>query len=158
MRTDRAVVAATVVVLVGAAVAAGPLFGLSLTSSGPADPGTGSMDATVEEIPQRGSLSAKNYGDGGYTLRGAPALVSVDAVSGRPYLSYTLAVPELKYSTTSLTPVGASGRHRLSMEPSTLSAEKVDRERYNGTVSIHVIDDDGRRLLAETEVTVEVRE
>lgn len=158
MRTDRAAIAATVVVLVGAAVAAGPLVGLPLTDSEPADPGTGSIDATVEEVPRSGSLEAKNYGDGGYTLRGSPALVSVDSISGRPYLSYTLAVPGLGYSTTSLTPVAETGQHRLRMSSSTLSADEVDHERYDGTVSIHVIDDDGRRLLVETGVTVEVRE
>jgi hypothetical protein len=158
MRAERAVVAGTVAAIVGVAVVSGPLVGLSLPGSEPAQAGSGSVDATVEEPPERGILEPKEYDEEGYSLRGEPVLVSLEAVFGRPYLSYSLSVPELNHSTTSLTVFEESGRYRLEMRPSTLPADRVDADSYDGTVSIHVIDGDGRRLLVETEVTIEVRE
>jgi hypothetical protein len=158
MRSDRAAVAATAVVLVGAAVVSGPLLGFSLTSSEPAAPGTGSADVTVEDVPERGTLEAKNYGEGGYSLRGPPIQLSIEDVSGRPYFSYSLSVPGLNHSTTSLTVVEEAGRHRLTMRPSTIPADRIEADSYDGTIEIHVIDDGGQRRLGATEVTVEVRE
>lgn len=158
MRADRVAVAATVVVLVGVAVASGPLFGFSLTSPEPAAAGTGSANATVEDAPTRGTLEPKSYGEGGYDLQGPPVLISLEDVSGRPYLSYSLSVPALNHSTTSLTVIEEAGRYRLTMEPSTLPADRVEADSYDGTVEIHVIDDEGRRRVDETEVTVEVVE
>jgi hypothetical protein len=158
MRAERVVVAATVVMIVGVAVVSGPLFGFSLPGSESAQAGTGSVDATVEEPPERGVLEPKEYGGEGYGLRGEPVLVSLEAVSGRPYLSYSLSVPGLNHSTTSLTVFQEPGQYRLEMRPSTLPSDRVDADSYEGTVSVHVIDGDGRRLLLETEVTVEVQE
>lgn len=157
MGAERLVVGATVVVLVGIAVAAGPLVGLPILSPVPADPGTGSMTATVEESPGRATLEEKTYGDGDYSLRGPRVLVSIEALSGRPYLSYTIEVPALGHQTTSLTVVEEAGQHRLRMKPSTVPGDEVTDERYQGTISIHVIDDDGRRSIHENDVTVEVR-
>lgn len=158
MRAERVVVGATVLLLVGLAVAAGPLVGLPILDTESAEPGTGSMTATVEGSPERGTLEAKNYGDGGYSLRGPPIVVTLADLSGRPYLTYTLSVPGLNHSTTSLTAFEEAGRHRLTMSPSTLAADRVDQDAYNGTLTVHVIDDDGRRAIIETEVVIEVRE
>lgn len=157
MRADRVVVGATVVVLVGVSVAAGPLVGLPILSPVPADPGTGSLTATVEEPAAGATLKDRTYGDGGYTLHGPPVQVSVQALSGRPYLSYTIEVPALNHQTTSLTVVEEAGRHRLRMKPSSVPDGEVAEERYRGTITIHVIDDDGRRQIHGTNVTVEVR-
>lgn len=157
MRADRVVVAGTVVLFVGTAVAAGPLVGLPLLEPEPADPGTGSVSATVADTPTRVTLEATDFG-AGYDLRGPPVTVTLSEVAGRPYLSYTVAVPALGHQTTSLTVVEADGRIRLTMNPSTLSEGAVDADSYEGRLAIHAIDDDGRRVVAETEVTVEVRE
>lgn len=158
MRADRATVAGTVLVLVGAAVAAGPLVGVPLLDTEPVEPGTGTVDVTVEDTPDRATLMAADYDDGGYDLHGPPIPVTIEDLSGRPYLSYTILVPALDHQTTSLLIVEDAGRIRLTLRPSTLSDEAIRADSYDGTVTIHVIDDDGRRLVTETDVTIEVRE
>ena len=160
MRSDRAVVAATVAIIIGVSVASGPLVGLSLTDERSFAPGSGTANVTVETVPDTATLSQANYGSGPYTLRLDPARIRVSAVSGQPTVAYDLAVDELNHTRTSVTFLDESyeGRYDLAFAPSTIAPDRVDGERYDGTVRVYVYDDRGDRLLVERNVTVEVKQ
>lgn len=160
MRSDRAVVAATVAVVIGVTVVSGPLVGVSLTDERSFAPGSGATNVTVETVPDTASLTRANYGSGPYTLRLDPARVRVSAVSGQPTIAYELAVDGLNHSRTSVTFLddGYEGRYDLTFSPSTISPERVDRERYSGTVRVYVYDERSDRLLVERDVSIEVKQ
>lgn len=159
MRSDRAVVAVTVALLIGVTVASGPLVGLSLTDERTFAPGSGTANVTVETAPDTATLTRTNYGSGPYTLRLDPARIRVSAVSGQPTVAYELAVDGLNHTRTSVTFLDESyeGRYDLAFAPSTISPDRVDGERYDGTVRVYVYDERSDRLLVERNITVEVK-
>lgn len=159
MRSDRAVVAVTVAVLIGVTVASGPLVGLSLTDERSFAPGSGTANVTVGTVPETATLTRANYGSGPYTLRLDSARIRVSAVSGQPTVAYELAVDGLNHTRTSVTFLDESyeGRYDLAFAPSTISPDRVDGERYDGTVRVYVYDERSDRLLVERDITVEVK-
>ena len=81
-------------------------------------------------------------------------------VTAQPVLTYELAVPGLGHTSASVTFLdeGEEGTLRLAFDPSTLQADRVEAEQYDGVLRVIATDDAGRRVLAETDVTVEVRD
>ncbi|MCY4731531.1 hypothetical protein KY092_13305 [Natronomonas gomsonensis] len=159
MRSDRAVVAATIAVVIGVSVASGPLVGLSLTDEQSFAPGSGTANVTVETVPDTATLTQSNYGSGPYTLRLDPARIRVSTVSGQPTIAYELAVEGLNHSRTSVTFLddGYEGRYDLAFSPSTIAPDRVDETRYDGMVRVYVYDERSDRLLVERNVTIEVK-
>ncbi|MUV88026.1 hypothetical protein GJ631_16060 [Natronomonas sp. CBA1123] len=159
MRSDRAVVVATVAIVIGVTVASGPLVGVSLTDEQSFAPGSGTANVTVETVPDTATLTRANYGSGPYTLRLDPARIFVSTVSGQPTVAYELAVDGLNHTRTSVTFIDESyeGRYDLTFAPSTIAPDRVDRERYNGTVRVYVYDERSDRRLVERNVTIEVK-
>lgn len=160
MSPDRAVVVATVVILLGVTAASGPPVGLTLTQSETFSPGTGSADIAVESTPETATLSKADHGAGTYHLRLSAVELTAVNTTGQPTLTYQLSVPELSHSTASITFLDSddTGRINVGFEPSLVEAEKVDSEYYDGTIRVSIADDDGSRLLVENDVRIEVEE
>lgn len=160
MNRERAVLVVTMGLLLGVTLASGPLVGVSLTASESFDPGSGTIEASVAGTPETVTLQRASHGGGVYHLRADPIAVRVTSVTGQPSLTYELAVPALGHTTSSITFLDgdAEGAVRLAFDPSTLAAERIDADRYDGTLSVIANDDGGERVLTETNVTVEVVE
>jgi hypothetical protein len=160
MGSDRVVVAVTVAVILGVTVVSGPLVGISLTDDEAFAPGSGSVTASVESLPETATLTRANYGSGPYTLRIAATRLHVANVTGQPTVAYEVAVDGLNHSRTSVTFLDDSydGRYDLTFAPSTLEPERVTQQEYNGTVRVYVYDERSDRLLAERNVTIEVQQ
>lgn len=158
MNRERIVLVATVGLLLGVTFASGPLVGVSLTEAESFAPGTGSIEASVGAPPETATLQRASHGGGVYYLRADPIDVEVANVTGQPSLTYELAVSELGHASTSVTFLDGdtAGAVRLEFEPSTVEADRVDAESYDGVIRVVATDGDGRRVVAESDVTVEV--
>lgn len=160
MNRERAVLVATMGILLGVTFASGPLVGVSLTETKSFDPGSGTIEASVAETPKTATLQRASHGGGVYYLQADPIAVDVTSVTGQPSLAYELAVPALGHTTSSITFLDGNeeGAVRLEFDPSTLEADRIDAEQYDATLSVIANDDDGEHVLTETNVTVEVVE
>lgn len=158
MNRERAVLVTTVALLLGVTFASGPLVGVSLTEPESFAPGSGSIEASVAATPETATLERASHGAGVYYLRADPIDVRVANVTGQPSLAYELAVSDLGHTSTSVTFLDddAGSTVRLGFDPSTLEADRVDSEAYDGVLRVIATDGDGRRVIAETKVTVEV--
>lgn len=158
MNRERVVLVATVGLLLGVTFASGPLVGVSLTEPESFAPGSGSIEASVAATPETATLERASHGGGVYYLRADPIDVRVADVTGQPSLTYELAVPELGHTSASVTFLDeeSQGTVRLEFDPSTLEADRVDADAYDGVLRVVATDGDGRRVAAETDVTVEV--
>ncbi|MFQ3319338.1 MAG: hypothetical protein ACI8UR_001232 [Natronomonas sp.] len=162
MRSDRAVIALTIVLLLGATLVSGPLVGISLTETETFAPGSGTANVTVEEVPRTATLSPAEYEGGPYTLHIDPARVRVQNVSGQPTVAYSLTVPGLNHSRSSVTFLddGYAGQYDLTFSPSTLEQDRVNESRaeYTGVARVYVYDEAGDRLLIEQTIEIEVKQ
>lgn len=160
MERERAVLVATVGILLGVTVVSGPLVGVSLTSTESFDPGSGTIEATVTETPETATLERGDHGAGVYYLRADAIEVDVESATGQPSLTYELFVTELGHTKSSITFLDddADGTLDLEFDESTLEADRVDADAYRGVLRVIANDDDGERVLVERNVTVEVRE
>lgn len=158
MQPDRVAVVATGAVLLGLTLVSGPLVGVSLTDDRPADPGTGTADLAVERTPDAATLTRDRGGSDDFRLRSPPVRLDVAAVTGRPTVTYELAVEELSYTTMSVSVLDADvrGAYDLPFGAARVDAEDVDDESLDGTLRVTVTDDDGTRTLVQTAVVVEV--
>lgn len=164
MDVSRLAVAATVVIIVGAAVVSGPLVdGIDLTppaSGSQAAPGTGELDVRSLSAPDSAALVKGEYGSGTYYLRVADATIDVVSVTGQPLLVYKLAIPELGYvrGTTHFMNADTTGPQRIELQQGTVDPDKVRRDRYPGKLRLIVRDDRGERTLHAANVTVHVED
>ncbi|QLD90806.1 hypothetical protein HWV07_17860 [Natronomonas salina] len=160
MNCERAVLVATVTILLGVTIVSGPLVGVSLTTSEAFDPGSGTIEASVTAAPETATLERGSHGAGVYYLRAAPIEVEIEEASGQPSLTYELLVTELGHTASSITFLDgdAAGTASLEFDASTLEADRVDAEAYSGVLRVIANDGDGERVLVERNVTVEVVE
>jgi len=124
MSAPTRVPAATALVLVGLALATGPLVGLSVTAEpGPApDAGTGSIDATVAGTPDAVRIERGDYGADVAHLEAPPVVLRVASVDGQPTVGYEVAIPGLDYSRTTqwVFDPSLTGRQELRLRRATL--------------------------------------
>lgn len=158
MNRERVVLVATVGLLLGVTFASGPLIGVSLTEPESFAPGSGTVEASVAATPDTATLKRASHGGGVYYLRADPIPVEVSNVSGQPSLGYEIVVPDLGHASSSVTFLDEEreGTLQLEFDPSTIEEDRVDRESYDGELRVVATDSSGRRVLAETNVTVEV--
>ena len=158
MNRERAVLAATVGIILAVTVVSGPLVGVSLTSEQSFDPGSGSVDATVVSAPDTATLKQGSHGAGVYYLRADPVDLEVTNVSGQPSIIYELYLPEQGYTASSLTFIDdeATGEVAVEFDPVTMEADRVDADAYDAVLRVLVNDDRGERPVLERDVTVEV--
>jgi hypothetical protein len=159
---SRAAVYALVAVILLTAVATGPLVGaVTVPEAGVtgADPGTGAATVEVVSVPDRVTLEPGEYDTGVYYLEVPDAVLDVSAVSGKPVVTYSLSVPELRSrSAVFFLGPGEEGRKQLSMERLSFAPSEVERDRYTGQLRLVLRDGGGERTLYEAPVVVEVRE
>ncbi len=160
---SRTAVWVTVACIVSASVVSGPLVGaVDLTRPPDADFLTcegGTASAEVVEPPGDLSLERGEFGAGTYTVSGKPSVVAVDRVAGCPRLLYRLRVPALQFETRQVRFLDAGQTGELTLPPpaGSVGPDRVDRETYEGTVTIE-LEGDGRRVLYRTNVTITVVE
>jgi hypothetical protein len=152
------VVAVTALVVLAVTLASGPLVGVSLTDESAADGGPSHVSASVDSVPDRATLEADRHNDELYHLRADPVYVTAANVSGRPTVVYRLEVPELNHTRSTGTLLLESGTYEVGFDPSSIEAERVDAERYEGHLVVKAFDADGDRVLVERTITVEVVE
>jgi hypothetical protein len=162
MERSRVAVYATVAVIVAVTVASGPLVGAVTVPeggvSGPA-PGTGNATVSVVSMPDRVTLEPGAYDTDVYYLEVPDAVVDVSAVTGKPVLTYSLSVPELKSrSSVFFLQPGEQGRTELSMDRLSFDPAAVDREQYTGELRLVLRGSGGKLTLYSEPVVVEVAE
>jgi len=166
MEPHRIAVYATVAVVVAVAVASGPLVGAvdltrERTGSGDAGagvPGEGSVDVAVESLPDTATLDRGAYGAGAYTLRVPDARVRLANVTGQPMVVYKIELRALGYSrgTVHFVTADNAGQFTLGLDRDSLAPDDIDRERYEGRLTV-LVRADGERIVERRTVTVHVR-
>lgn len=160
MHPDRLAVfsAAGLLVLVG--VATGPQLALISIpegglGAGP-DPGSGSADLEVISAPERAAFEADEYGDVHF-LNVPDTTVAVSNVTGAPLLTLSLEIPALGFQRSSLFTVDGS-RHTgtYGIERVAVDSGRLDQDVYDGIFRMVLRDDDGRTVVYEHRITVEV--
>jgi hypothetical protein len=152
------VVAVTVLVVLAVTLASGPLVGVSLTDDPAADGEPNHISVSVDEAPNDATLVADRHNDHLYHLRADPVYITASDVSGRPTVVYRVEVPELNHTRSAGMFVTEAGTYEVSFDPSNVDSERVEQDRYEGTVTVQAFDVDGSRVLVERTVTVEVDE
>lgn len=166
MEPHRIAVYATVAVVVGVAIASGPLVGavdLTRESADPGDgadagvPGEGSVDVAVESLPETARLDRGEYGAAAYTLRVPDAHVRLSNVTGQPLVVYKIQLSALGYTAGTVHFVTAehAGPFRLQLESDTVPPDGIDRDRYEGRLTV-LVRGDGERIVERRSITVRV--
>lgn len=152
----------TAFVVIALSILSGPLVGgVDLTSrpTTPA-PGSGSASVSVQSVPtgtvhiERGEFDA-----GTYHLAAEPAVVRVSDVRGNPTLRYSVDIPALGLVDTKSYALGeqGAGTLRLEFRPFEISPEWIQKDRYNATIAIWLVQRGNEyESLYQESVTVEV--
>jgi hypothetical protein len=161
MERSRAAVYATVTLIVVVTVASGPLVGAVTVPeggvSGP-DPGTGNATVSVVSVPDRVTLEPGAYDTDVYYLEVPDAVVDISAATGKPVLTYSLSVPELRSrSSVFFLRAGERGQKKLTMDRLSFDPAAVDQERYTGELRLVLRGSGGEVTLYSEPVTVDVR-
>jgi hypothetical protein len=152
------VVAVTVLVVLAVMLASGPLVGVSLTDNPAADGEPNHVSVSIDEVPDDATLVTDRHNDDLYHLRADPIHITASNVSGRPTVVYRLEVPGLYHTRSAGMFVTEAGSYEVSFDPSNVDSERVEQDRYEGTITVKAFDDNGSRVLVERTVTVEVEE
>lgn len=161
MQPDRLAVFSVVGLVTFVTVATGPhLALLSIPEGGlggGATPGSGSANLTVLSAPDSATLEAEEYGEVHY-LRVPETTVAVSAVTGAPLLTLSIDIPALGFRRSSVFTVGKTGgqTRTFGVERVAIESDRLDQSTYEGTLLIVLRNDDGRTVLYEDDVTVEV--
>lgn len=161
--TARSLVRATAACLLAVAVVSGPLVpGVDLTRPEDADHLVcegGSASVDLAEPPGGFTLEADRFGAGTYTFSGEDAAAEVETVEGCPRLVYRLQVPALGVDSRKVHFLSADdgGTVVLSPPSPSVAPDDVDRDAYEGTVTVE-LHGDTRRVLYRENVTIQVVE
>jgi hypothetical protein len=164
MRTERAAVATAVAVVVITTLASGPLVGaVDLTGDERFDASAiGSGQATVTDVtfPDGATIEAGGFGTDAYYLRVPPANAVVTNVSGRPMLTYGIAIEELGFTRSSVHFVGERQAEaiELTISDEAFEPERITRSHYDATLTAVLRYDGVDRTVGARNVTVEVVE
>ncbi|SDF84983.1 hypothetical protein [Halorientalis regularis] len=149
---------AAALILVGT-LASGPLALADRPAEQTGTIGTGSVAVSEVRLPETATLQQGQFGEESYYLEVPDATVVFERLEGRPILTYKLAIDGLEYSRESAFFLGpdTGDRMQLSLERDELSPETVQNDSYAGV--LRVIDRTGEesRVVAERNVTVQVR-
>jgi hypothetical protein len=160
MDRGRAAVYAAAGIILGVTLLSGPAIGLvDLTTPRYDMSGLGEGSAAVDEVELPSSVALdRGYQSQSYYLTVPDARVRFAAVEGKPTVAYGVDIPALGYSrsTTHFLRDGTDGWTSLSLRQDTLADGRVDAERYDGRLSLVLRDSDGRTVVANRTVPVEV--
>jgi hypothetical protein len=121
--------------------------------------GTGSVSISEVRLPATATLRQGQFGEDSFYVQVPAATVLFDGIEGRPILTYKLEISDLGYTRESAFFLGpdTGDRMQLSLERDELAPDDVQNDSYAGT--LRVVDRTGEesRVVAERNITVEVR-
>lgn len=162
MNRARALVYATAAAILAVTLLSGPAIGLvDLTTPRYDMAGLGEGDATVDRVDAPASVSIeREYQSATYYLDVPDARIHVSSISGKPTVAFGVEIPEFGYSrsTTHFLSEGQTGWVELSILSDTFSYDVSPSEEYEGRLSIVLRTGDGKSVLYNESVIVEVSE
>jgi len=162
MERTRSVVVAVSTLIVGVTLLSGPLVpGVTLASEPePVAFETGNVSISTVEMSGDVTLEGGNYGAASYYLDAPPVRVHFSKLTGRPTLVYELTIEELGYSRTTnhFLDESTGDAYELTLASDTFTDGEIEREQYNGTVTISKRDSAGHGVVATRNVTISVVE
>lgn len=161
MRYHPAVVATVAIILLTTAVSGPAISAVDLTASDSfsgAGLGDGGVTAGDVDLPETMTIERGEFGSGSYYLRVPPATVDLQAVEGRPIVSYQVSVEELGFTRSSVHVVSAgdTGQYELTLEEVAFGQDEIHNESYAGELTVIARYDDAEHVLASHNVTIEV--
>jgi hypothetical protein len=135
--------------------------GLALSSSAQEyEPASGSVNVSVSELPDTLSLDRNGFGSGTYQLQSSSVVTNVSGVSGNPLVVYDIRIPGLGYNkeTYRILSPDVDGTLTIRASSDTVQPGRVNASSYAATVTVLVRSDVGTRVVATSNVTVEVVE
>ena len=162
MQRTRAVTTSVIAVILGATLLSGPLVpGVTLASEPkPVALETGNVTVSMVEISGDVTLEAGSYGAASYYLDAPPARLHFSNLRGRPTLVYELTIEDLGYTRTTnhFLDDSTGDTYDLTLASDTFTDGEIERERYNGTVTVSKRDGAGHGVVATRNVTISVVE
>ncbi|EMA01067.1 hypothetical protein C437_19772 [Haloarcula vallismortis ATCC 29715] len=162
MERTRSVVVAVSTLIVGVTLLSGPLApGVTLaTEPEPVALESGNVTVSEVEMPEKVTLEKGSYGAASYYLDAPPAHVHFSNLTGRPTLVYELTIDELGYSRTTnhFLDDSTCDAYELTLASDTFTDGEIEREQYNGTVTVSKRDGSGHGVVATRNVTISVVE
>ncbi|GCF12967.1 hypothetical protein Harman_09020 [Haloarcula mannanilytica] len=162
MEQTRAVITGVTSVMLAVTLLSGPLVP-SVTLASEPEPvalETGNVTVSAVEMPDTVTLEAGSYGAASYYLNAPPIHVQFSNRTGRPTLVYELTIEELGYSRTTnhFLDESTGDAYELTLASDTFTDAEIQREQYNGTVTVSKRDDAGHGVVATRNVTISVIE
>jgi len=119
--------------------------------------GTGSATVEVVSVPDTVTIERTRFGAGTYRFTGAATTLRVETVRGNPDLTYAIDVPALQLADVAHYPLaGERGELTVRSNPVEISPDRVEAERYEGTVAVWIRSGDRYRNVVQQRVTFEV--
>ncbi|WP_336337883.1 hypothetical protein [Haloarcula brevis] len=162
MEKTRAVVTSVAAVILVITLLSGPLVpGVTVASEpAPVELETGNVTVSAVEMPSQVTLEGGSYGAASYYLDAPPVRVQFSKLTGRPTLVYELRIEELSYSRTTnhFLDDSTGDTYDLTLASDTFTEGEIDRDQYNGTVTVRKRDGAGHGVVAARNVTIPVVE
>ena len=162
MERTRAVITSVIAIILGVTLLSGPLVpGVKLASEPePVALETGNVTVSAVEMPEEVTLEKGSYGAASYYLNAPPVRIQFSNRTGRPTLVYELTIDELGYTRTTnhFLDDSTGDTYELTLASDTFTDAEIERERYNGTVTVSKRDGSGQGVVATRNVTISVVE
>lgn len=162
MERTRAVITSVIAIILGVTLLSGPLVpGVKLASEPePVALETGNVTVSAVEMPEEVTLEKGSYGAASYYLNAPPVRIQFSNRTGRPTLVYELTIDELGYTRTTnhFLDDSTGDTYELTLASDTFTDAEIERERYNGTVTVSKRDGSGHGVVATRNVTISVVE
>lgn len=162
MERTRAVITSVIAIILGVTLLSGPLVpGVTLASEpDPVALESGNVTVSAVEMPEEVTLEKGSYGAASYYLNAPPVRIQFSNRTGRPTLVYELTIDELSYTRTTnhFLDDSTGDTYELTLASDTFTDAEIERERYNGTVTVSKRDGSGHGVVATRNVTISVVE
>ncbi|MFB6312001.1 MAG: hypothetical protein ABEH64_12580 [Salinirussus sp.] len=159
MDAPRAIVLSAAAIMIVMALATGPAGPLTipLLDTGQ-PPGTGSAAVTIVAEPGQPIIDQGRQGSDVRYLRVPDIGIEVRDLHGNPTLTYTITVPALDYSRSSIHFLGQAGegRHAVGLTEDALGAGRLGEGPYTGRLELVLRDSQGTRTIYSASTVVEV--
>ncbi|AAV48192.1 unknown [Haloarcula marismortui ATCC 43049] len=162
MERARAVITSVIAIILGVTLLSGPLVPSVTLASEPESVALESGNVTVStvEMPEEVTIEKGSYGAASYYLDAPPVRIHFANLTGRPTLVYKLTIEELGYTRTTnhFLDDSAGDTYALTLASDTFTDEEIEREQYNGTVTVSKRDEAGHGVVATRNITISVVE
>ncbi|WP_459195032.1 hypothetical protein [Halosimplex sp. J119] len=160
MNRSRVLVYATAAVILCVTLLSGPAIGLvDLTTPRYDMAGIGEGNATVDRVDAPASVSIeREYQSETFYLDVPDARIRFSSISGKPTVAYGLEIPAFNYSrsTTHFLSGDRTGWVSVSLQTDTFSEGVTPGEAYAGELSLVMRTSEGKSVLYNESVAVEV--